>query len=129
MNSAPLDEHIDYQIERLLIDWWLYEKAYRGGPTSVHASSIYRQMYLARSGYDSASEMLDEQVQHVKFDAVRGAFESLSRDHREAIEIRMMCITTAAVWRSNRLGDRVEELYAESKVLLLPLLRIRRIEF
>lgn len=119
---------LDYRLDRLLEDWWSYARQYRGGPAGAHASSIYAQgRSPGRS--ESAEELLSSAVDHVLMESVDSAVASLSRDHQHAIDVRMLnCLTRAAVWRSNRLPGRVDELYAEAKVLVLPLLRRRRVE-
>lgn len=125
--SGAIPPEIDYRLDRLLEDWWEYEKNYHGGPAHAHASSVYARS-KSRSGYDSAEEMLSESVDRVVMEAIGSSVTSLDREHREAIEMRMLNTLTASVWRSNRLGDRVDALYAEAKVLLLPMLRRRRVE-
>lgn len=125
---AKLPPELDYQVETLLLKWWAYDSAYRGAPSDAHASGIYNGS-RARSGYDTADDLLAESTDHVQIDAVRGAVDSLDRDHREAVEIEMRNISNGvAAIRSNRLGGRVEWLYWEAKSLLLPLLRKRKVE-
>jgi len=125
MSNAELPPEIDYQLEHLLMDWWRYERAYRGWPRGAKASTIYGGV---GNVFDTAGEVLEESNNSVKFDAVTGAIASLDRDHREAIDIKMMCYCTQAVWRSNRLGDRTEQLYVDAKAQLIPLLRRRRVD-
>jgi hypothetical protein len=122
-----LSPELDYRVEQLLIQWWDYDSAYRGTPRGSHAAAFYGGGELGNI-YQSAGDMLEQDVNHSLIDAVRGAVESLDRDHREAVEVSMLRITTVAVWRSNRLGTQLETLYCEAKVMLLPLLRRRRVE-
>lgn len=123
-----LTDEIDTRIEALLLEWWPWERSYRAGPMQVHAASIY-QRARSRSGYDSAADLLAESVDHVLLEAVGAAVGSLCTDHRHAIEIMMLrAYSGAAVWRSNRLGEAVEQVYADAKEALLPLLRRRHVE-
>jgi len=129
MSEPIMPAEIDYQLEQLLMRWWRYECGYRGWPRGAKASTIYGSRLGSSRVYDTANEILAEDVNHVEMDGVTGAIASLEREHREAVEFKMMVFTSPhAVWKSNRLGDRVEWLYIEAKVRLLPLLRRRRVE-
>ncbi len=127
-SPRPTPAQIDYRLDRLLEDWWRYESDYRGGPAGAKASSIYARS-TSRSGYDSAYDVLGGDDDHVVMAAIGASVTSLPREHREAVEIRCLNCVTPSVWRSNRIPEeRVEVLYAEAKVMLLPMLRRRRVE-
>ncbi len=128
-NRSALSPEIDYRLDRLLEDWWLYQRDYRGAPADAHASTIYAGATTAT--YDStAEEALDASVSPAKMDAIESSVASLPRDHQHAIDVRMLnALTRVAVWRSNRMKpDQVEALYVEAKGMLLPMLRRRRVE-
>lgn len=124
-----LSPEIDYQLDRLLEDWWLYQRDYRGGPAAVHASSLYARVQTP-GHYTSAEEALADSVDPVNMEAVESSVASLPRQHQHAIDMRMLnSLTRVAVWRSNRITrDQAEVLYVEAKVMLLPMLRRRRVE-
>lgn len=129
-SGGLIPPEVDYRLDRLLEQWWQYERDYRAGPRSVRASSVYgMSRSRQRTGYETAEDMLADSIDHVVMDAVASSVDSLPRQHREAIEIRMLNALTSAVWRSNRMSaDLVEQLYGEAKALLLPMLRRRRVE-
>lgn len=127
-NQRAIPAEIDYRLDRLLEDWWRYESQYRGGPADAKASGIYARS-TSRSGYDSASDILGHDVDHVVMAAIGASVTSLPREHREAVEITCLNAITPVVWMSNRIPvEGVEKLYVEAKVMLLPMLRRRRVE-
>lgn len=127
-NRIGLPPELDYKLDRLLEDWWLYERDYRGAPASLHAHGMFRHVKTPNLEDSTAEGALAESVDPATMSAVESSVCSLSADHQHAIDVRMMNSLTRAVWRSNRIGDRVEILYVEAKVMLLPMLRKRRVE-
>ena len=121
-----LSPELDYRVEELLFEWWPWENNYSPAPRPT-ISSIYLTT-RNRSGYDSSEQLIGENTNHQKLDAIGASVGSLPRAHREAIDIHMLNATTAAVWRSNRLGANAELLYIEAKELLVPMLRKRHVE-